>query len=233
MIGELTTALRAFGGDDSVRAVVIAARGPAFCAGADLTWMQRMAGFSIKQNEADAMALATMLHTLASLPKPTIARVHGAAFAGGMGLIAACDMAVASQNVEFCLSEVKLGLIAATISPYVVHAIGARTAHRYFLTAERCTAAEAYRIGLIQELVTDDELDATINQLLGHLIQASPEALASSKALLRAVIDHPIEPKLIADTARRIAHARASKDGKEGVRAYLAKRKPAWVPKDL
>ena len=230
MIAELTAAFRALDKAPDVRAVVLAGRGPAFCAGADLNWMKKMAGFSSEENQRDAMGLAGMLHVLHTLSKPTLARVHGPAFAGGMGLLAACDIAVASQDAEFCLSEVKLGLIPATISPYVLAAMGERAAQRYFLTAERFSAAEAYRIGLVQELTLPGELDARINEILGHLVTAGPASLAATKDLIRAVARRPLDSKLIADTATRIAKARASDEGKEGVRSFLEKRKPAWHP---
>jgi len=230
MIAEMTAAFRALGKDPEVRAVVLAGRGPAFCAGADLNWMKKMAGFSFAQNRRDALGMAEMLAAIHGLSKPTVARVHGPAFAGGMGLLSACDIAVASQEAEFCLSEVKLGLVPATISPYVLAAIGERAAHRYFLTAERFPAAEAYRIGLVQEIALSAELDTKVNEILGHLVQASPSAIADSKGLIGDVAGRPIDRKLIGDTATRIARARASADGKEGVRAFLEKRKPAWHP---
>jgi len=229
MIAELTQAFQAADADASLRAVVLAGHGPAFCAGADLNWMKKMSGYSQKENLADAMGLTAMLNTIYMMKKPTVARVHGAAFAGGMGLVAACDIAVAVQEAEFCLSEVKLGLIAATISPYVVAAIGERHARRYFLTAERFTAAEAFRIGLVHDLATMDELDASVNALLAHLLAASTNAIAASKELIRAVARAPIDRAMIADTAARIAAARTSVDGKEGVRSFLEKRKPAWA----
>jgi methylglutaconyl-CoA hydratase len=230
MIAELTAAFGALNQAPGVRAVVLAGRGPAFCAGADLNWMKKMAGFSFEENQRDAMGLAGMLHALHSLSKPTVARVHGPAFAGGMGLLAACDIAVASQDAEFCLSEVKLGLVPATISPYVLAAMGERAAQRYFLTAERFSAAEAYRIGLVQELTLAGELDAKINEILGQLVTAGPASLAATKDLIRAVARRPLEAKLIADTATRIAKARASDEGREGVRSFLEKRRPAWHP---
>ena len=230
MIAELTAAFRALDKDADTRAVVLAGHGPAFCAGADLNWMKKMAGYSFEENRLDAMGLAEMLHSLHMLSKPTIARVHGPAFAGGMGLLAACDMAVASQDAEFCLSEVKLGLVPATISPYVLAAMGERAAQRYFLTAERFSAAEAYRIGLVQEITLAAELDAKINEILGQLVQAGPASLAATKDLMRAVARRPLDVAVIADTAARIAEARASDEGKEGVRSFLEKRKPAWHP---
>lgn len=229
MIAELTQAFQAADADEDIRAVVLAGHGPAFCAGADLNWMKKMAGYSLKENQADAMGLVTMLNTIYMMKKPTVARVHGPAFAGGMGLVAACDIAIAAQEAEFCLSEVKLGLVAATISPYVVAAMGERHARRYFLTAERFTAAEAFRIGLVHDLATMEELDASVNALLAHLLSASPAAIASSKELIRTVARAPIDQAMIADTAVRIAAVRASADGKEGIRSFLEKRKPAWA----
>ena len=229
MIAELTQAFQAADADKSIRAVVLAGHGPAFCAGADLNWMKKMSGYTLRENQADAMSLAAMLNTIYMMKKPTVARIHGPAFAGGMGLVAACDIAIAAQEAEFCLSEVKLGLTAATISPYVVAAMGERHARRYFLSAERFSAAEAFRIGLVHDLATMEELDASVNTLLGHLLLASPAAIAASKELIRAVARAPIEQKLIADTAARIAAARASVDGKEGIRSFLEKRKPSWA----
>ena len=229
MIAELTQAFQAADADPAVRAVVLAGHGPAFCAGADLNWMKKMSGYSMEENRADAMGLATMLNTIYMMKKPTVARVHGAAFAGGMGLVAACDIAVASDGAEFCLSEVKLGLTAATISPYVVAAMGERCARRYFLTAERFSAAEAFRIGLVHDIVPAEQLDASVDALLGHLLAASPAAIAASKELIRSVAHGAIDADMIAGTAARIAAARASADGKEGIRAFLEKRKPAWT----
>jgi len=221
MIAELTTALKALEADAAIRAVVLA--------GADLNWMKRMSGYSFAQNHADAMGMATMLHTLYTLKKPTIARVHGAAFAGGVGLVAACDMAVAAYEAEFCLSEVKLGLIPATISPYVVRAMGERASRRYFLSAERFTAAEAYRVGLLSDIAPAAELDGRINELLEQLLLGGPGAQALSKDLIRAVAGTPLTADLVSDTASRIATARASVEGKEGVTAFLEKRAPAWI----
>jgi len=233
LIAEMTRALAALERDDAVRAVVLLGHGRSFCAGADLNWMKKMAGYGHAENLADATALATMLKTLNGLSKPTIARVHGAAYGGGVGLIACCDIAVAAQEATFSLSESKLGLIPATISPYVIEAIGARAARRYFLTAERFTAAEAYRIGLVHDIVIADALDERINELLGALVVAGPNAQAESKALIRAVAHRPIDDKVIADTAARIAKVRASPEGKEGVAAFLSRRSPAWVPAPL
>ncbi|MBK5105930.1 MAG: enoyl-CoA hydratase/isomerase family protein [Burkholderiales bacterium] len=229
MIAELTRAYQSADADPGVRAVVLAGRGPAFCAGADLNWMKKMSGYSMEENRADAMGLATMLNTIYMMKKPTVARVHGPAFAGGMGLVAASDIAVAADEAEFCLSEVKLGLTAATISPYVVAAMGERSARRYFLSAERFSAAEALRIGLVHDIVPATQLDASVDALLAHLLAASPAAIAASKELIRSVARGPIDQDMIAGTAARIAAARASDDGKEGIRSFLEKRKPSWT----
>lgn len=231
LIAELTTMLRALDADPGVRAVVIAGAGASFCAGADLNWMKQMAAFGPRQNLADARTLATMLAALYTLSKPTIARVHGAAFGGGAGLVACCDVAIGAQNATFAFSEARLGLIPAAISPYVVAAMGARAARRYFLTAERFPAIEAYRLGLLHEVTSVDELDARIGEVLGALLTAGPHAQTECKALLRAIVNRPLDARLVADTARRIARVRASAEGKEGVAAFLAKRKAAWVPR--
>jgi methylglutaconyl-CoA hydratase len=231
LIAELTAALRALDGDPGVRAVVLAGAGESFCAGADLKWMKKMAAFSQAQNLADANALAAMLATLDTLSKPTIARVHGAVFGGGVGLVACCDIAIGTQDAVFAFSEARLGLIPATISPYVVEAIGVRAARRYFLTAERFAAAEAYRLGLLHDLALPDELDARVNELLGTLLTAGPRAQAECKALLRAIANRPVDAGMIADTAQRIARVRSAPEAREGVAAFLAKRKAAWVPR--
>lgn len=228
-IAELTQAFRQLGEDAGLRAIVLAARGPAFCAGADLGWMKRMATFSEEENRADAMRLATMLKTIDTCPKPVIARVHGGAYAGGVGLVAACDIAVAAIGTEFCLSETRLGLIPATIGPYVVRAMGARSARRFFLTAEKFDAAEAFRIGLVHDLAPPEELDVTVNAMLGALMQTSAHAVAESKQLVRDLDGQPISDTLIADTAERIAKIRTSEDGREGLRAFLDKSKARWV----
>jgi len=229
LIAALTKMLKKLDADDSVRAVVLMGAGPAFCAGADLNWMKRMAGYTLQQNYADAKALAEMLKTLDRLSKPTIARVHGPAFAGGVGLVAACDIAVGSVDAEFALTEAKLGLSPATISPYVIRAMGERMAHRYFLTAEKFTAAEAYRIGLLSELCLPGELDNKINELLGHIVSGGKSALAEIKGLIRAVSRGTIDDPMIDDTAKRIAAIRVSKEGREGIASFLGKRKPVWV----
>lgn len=231
LIAELTQILHSLGADDAVRAVVLMGAGASFCAGADLQWMKKMASFSKAQNLADAKALAAMLATLNQLPKPTVARVHGAAFGGGVGLVACCDIAIGAQDAVFALSESTLGLIPATISPYVIEAVGARAARRYFLSGERFPAAEAFRLGLLHDLAQASELDDRINELLGFLVTAGPRAQAECKALIRAVAHRPIGAAVIADTAVRIAKVRASDEAKEGVAAFLGKRSAAWVPR--
>ena len=228
-IAELTETFRTLGASPDVRAIVLAAEGPAFCAGADLDWMRRMAQYSHEENRADAMKLAAMLRTIHECPKPVIARIHGSAFAGGVGLVAACDIAIASLNSEFCLTETKLGLLPATIAPYVIRAMGASQARRYFLTAEKFDASEAFRIGLVHNIVPLEELDTTINELLGTLMLTSAEAVAEAKRLVRDVAFHPIDDALVADTAERIALIRQSADGREGIASFLEKRKPRWV----
>jgi len=228
-IAELTDTFRTLGADPGLRAIVLAGEGPAFCAGADLDWMRRMSQYSRDENLVDATKLATMLRTIYECPKPVIARVHGAAFAGGVGLVAACDIAVASRTAEFCLTETRLGLIPATIAPYVIRAMGAGNARRYFLTAEKFDAGEAVRMGLVQSVVAPEQIDATINELLAALMLTSAEAVTEAKRLVRDLAFRPIDDALVADTAERIAAIRQSSDGREGITAFLEKRKPRWV----
>jgi methylglutaconyl-CoA hydratase len=232
LILQLTKVLREIEEDPAVRAVVLAGNGPAFCAGADLNWMKRMAGYGYEQNLADAQALADMLAALDRMPKPTIARVHGPAFAGGTGLVAACDIAVGTPEAKFCFSEAKLGLSPATISPHVLRAIGERAARRYFLTAEVFDAEEARRIGLLTLLVENTSIDETVERLLTHLVAGGPEALKEIKLLVRAVAGRPVDDALAADTARRIAEIRVSAEGREGIASFLEKRKPSWTAKN-
>jgi len=233
VIAELTAAFGELGADDAVRVVVLAGNGASFCAGADLNWMKKMAGYDTAQNRADAAGLAQMLRAVDECPKPTVARVHGAAYGGGVGLVACCDIAIAAIEATFSLSESKLGLIPATISPYVIEAVGARQARRYFLTAERFEAAEAYRIGLVHDLVPLTQLDDRVNEILSPLLIAGPAAQRECKALIRRVAGNAIEPGLVADTVERITRVRASAEGKEGVAAFLGKRPAAWVPEEL
>jgi len=229
VIAELKNAFLAVAQDPAVRCVVLAAEGPAFCAGADLNWMRRMADYTRNENLADAGELAAMLCAIYECPKPTIARVQGDVYAGGMGLVAACDMAVSVDTANYCLSEVKLGLIPATISPYVIRAMGARAAHRYFLTAERFGAPEAHRIGLVHEVVNADALDAKVAELTHALVSASPNAVRACKKLVQDVADREINDALVAHTVAGIADIRASSEGKEGVQSFLQKRKPNWL----
>jgi methylglutaconyl-CoA hydratase len=228
-IAELTRAFQALDANASVRAVVLAARGPAFCAGADLNWMKKMAAYSREENLADAAGLAAMLRAIHDCGKPVVARVQGDCYAGGMGLATACDIVVAADAAHFCLSEVKLGLIPATISPYVIRAMGAQAARRYFITAERFSAAAAQRMGLVHECVLADALDETVGMLLKSLLTASPDAVTAAKRLVNDVAGHPLTDALVQDTVERIADIRASEQGREGVRSFLEKRKPSWL----
>jgi len=228
-IAELALAFDELGRNELVRAIVLAANGPAFCAGADLNWMKKMAGYSHDENLADASRLADMLRTIYLCPKPTIAKVQGDCYAGGMGLVAACDIVVAADSVNFCLSEVKLGLIPATISPYVIKAMGEQAARRYFITAERFDAAAALRMGFAHEVVAMENLDTTVAGLLKSLVSNSPHAVVEAKKLVREVVGVPVTDALLRDTAERIAAIRASSEGREGVASFLEKRKPNWL----
>ena len=228
VIGELTRAFEDVKDDKGIRVMILAGNGPAFCAGADLNWMKRMAGYGYDENLADARALAEMLAALDRLPKPTIARVHGPVFAGGTGLVAACDIAVGTPEAKFCLSEAKLGLSPATISPYVMRAMGERTARRYFLTAEVFDAQEALRIGMLSQLVPAERLDAAIDEILKHLLAGGPQAHGSIKTLIRSVAGRRPDDALVAETAQRIAEIRGSPEGREGIAAFLEKRKASW-----
>ena len=230
LIAVLTRAYEEAGHDPAVRAVLLKANGKSFCAGGDLNWMRRMADYSQEQNKADAMGLAGLMRAVDRCPKPTLARVHASAFAGAIGLIAASDIAVAVPEAEFAVTEVRIGLIPAVIGPYLVRAMGARQARRYFLTAERFSAMTALSLGLVHEVVPADALDDAIAAHLKALRGASPAALAATKALIAAV-DRPLDDAVIEDTATRIAAQRASADGKEGVSAFLEKRKPVWGTK--
>jgi methylglutaconyl-CoA hydratase len=229
-IADLAMAFDEAGQDAGVRAIVLAANGPAFCAGADLSWMKKMAACAADDaaNVADAMRLADMLRTIYFSPKPVVAKVQGDCHGGGVGLVAACDIAVAGEGVHFALSEVKLGLIPAAISPYVVKAIGDRAARRYVVTAERFDAHEARRLGLVHEVVAPDALDATVAALVGALVANGPNAVREAKKLVRDIDGLPIDDVLLADTAGRIAAVRASPEGREGVAAFLEKRRPSW-----
>ena len=229
MILEITQAFRQLGALDDVRCIVLAAKGSAFCAGADLNWMRSMADYTHAQNLEDAGRLATMMRTVYECPKPTIARIQGDVYAGGTGLVAACDIAVAVDTAGLCLSEVKLGLLPSTISPYVIRAMGTRAAHRYFLTAERFSALEALRIGFVHEVVTVGELDSKVAELAHALVNAGPEAVRACKKLLQDVAGHDITPALVELTVQSIANVRVSTEGREGLQSFLNKRKPNWL----
>ncbi len=229
LIAELTAACVALDDDADVRVVVLAGRGKSFSAGADLNWMKRAANNGIDDNLNDARALARMLRTLAEMKKPTIARVQGAALGGGMGLASACDVAVASTKAVFATSEVKFGIIPSAISPYVLRAIGARQATRYFQSAERIDAARAREIGLVHETVEPEQLDAKVQEIANALLQGGPCAQAAAKDLIRAVDGQQVNDTLVEETAHRIAHLRATPEAREGISAFLEKRSPNWV----
>lgn len=229
LIAELHQAFLLLGDDGTVRSVVLAGRGKSFSAGADLGWMKRAATYTEEENLRDAQALADMLRVLAQCPKPTIARIQGAAFGGGVGLTTACDIAIASTEAVFCMSEVKFGITPATVSPYVVRAMGARHALRYFQTAERINAERALAIGLVHEVVTPDQLDASVAAMTEVLRQGGPRAQTEAKDLVRYVEHQDIDDTVLAETARRIATLRASDEAREGLGAFLEKRAPAWL----
>jgi methylglutaconyl-CoA hydratase len=228
MIAEVTSAFTALNTRDDVRAVVLAANGKAFCAGADLNWMKKMAGYSDDENRADAMLLANMLSSVYRCNKPVIARVNGDAYAGGMGLIAACDIVVAVQSARFCLSEARLGLIPATIAPYVIRALGEQASRRYFVTAEAFDCATALRLGFVCEAVEAGQLDAAVAQIADTLCANGPQAVRACKQLVQDIAGHELNDAMIEDTAARIARTRAGAEGREGVASFLEKRTPGW-----
>jgi methylglutaconyl-CoA hydratase len=228
VIAELTATFTALGSDPSLRAIVLGGHGKAFCAGADLSWMRAMADYSWEQNRADAQALADMLWTIYRCPVPVVGRVQGDCYAGGVGLAAVCDVLVASEAAAFCLSEAKLGLLPGTISPYVARALGEQASRRYFVTAERFSAAQAHALGFVHELCSPDALDAKVEEIVAALCANGPMASRACKQLVQDVAGMPIDEALRADTARRIADIRASDEGREGVQAFLGKRKPGW-----
>jgi len=229
-IAALAATFGTLGADLALRAIVLGGHGPVFCAGADLEWMRRMAGYSWEENRADAQALADMLWILYRCPVPVIGRIHGDCYAGGMGLAAVCDVLVAADTASFCLSEARLGLLPATVSPYVVRALGEQACKRYFLTAERLSAARAHELGFVHEVCASADIDARIDDLVGQLLQNGPLATRACKALVQDVAGQPITEALRADTARRIADMRSGDEGREGVAAFLARRAPAWRP---
>ena len=229
LIDETTDAVRCAIDDEAVRAIVLSGRGSAFCAGADLAWMASGRTMSPAESPEDSMRLARLLRLLHDSPKPTVARVQGPAFAGGMGLVAACDVSVASTEARFCLSEVKLGLIPAMISPYVIRAMGQQQARRWFVTGEVFDAAEAWRIGFVHELVPPDRLDEAVNGIVGHLLAGGPQALGACKQLVQDIAGRPIDDTIGLDTAARIARVRATDEAQEGIAAFFDKRRPAWA----
>lgn len=227
-IAELTRVFAELSLDTGLRAIVLGGHGKAFCAGADLSWMRAMAGYSWEQNQADAARLAQMLWTIYRCPVPVVGRIHGDCYAGGVGLAAVCDVLVAAEGVSFCLSEARLGLLPATIAPYVVKALGEQAARRYFTTAERFDAAQAKALGLVHEVVAADTLDAKVAEIVAALAANGPAAVRACKRLVQDVAGRPIDAALREDTARRIADIRSSTEGREGVQAFLDKREPAW-----
>ena len=229
VIAELTQAFTTLSADATLRAVVLGGHGKAFCAGADLAWMRAMADYSWEQNRADAQSLADMLWAIYRCPVPVVGRIHGDCYAGGVGLAAICDILVASDAATFCLSEARLGLLPATISPYVVRAMGEQAARRYFVSAERFGAGEAKALGFVHELCTPDTLDAKVAEIVAALVANGPMAVRACKKLVQDVAGRPIDAALRDDTARRIADVRASDEGKEGVQSFLQKRKPGWL----
>jgi methylglutaconyl-CoA hydratase len=228
VIAELTAAFTTLGADPQLRAIVLGGHGKAFCAGADLSWMRAMAGYDWERNRADAQALADMLWTVYSCPLPVVGRIHGDCYAGGVGLAAVCDVLVAADSMQFCLSEARLGLLPATIGPYVVRALGVQASRRYFATAEPFSATRAHALGFVHEVVSADALDATVNGLVATLVANGPAAVKACKRLVQDLADAPLTADLRAETARRIADIRASPEGKEGVQSFLDKRAPSW-----
>ena len=228
VITELAETFTRLGQDPGVRAIVLGGHGKAFCAGADLNWMKSMAGFGWEDNRADATRLAEMLWAIYSCPLPVVGRLHGDCYAGGMGLAACCDVLVAADGMHFCLSEARLGLLPATISPYVMRAMGQQAARRYFITAERFSAAQAREMGFVHELVAPDALDPKVDEIVALLVANGPAAVKACKRLVQDFAGREITQDLRAETARRIADIRASDEGREGVQAFLNKREPAW-----
>lgn len=229
VIAELMQAFGELGAEPHLRCITLAGRGKAFCAGADLNWMKAMAGYDWEGNRADAQALADMLHTLYTCPVPIVGRVHGDCYAGGVGLAAVCDVLVAAQGVQFCLSEARLGLLPATIGPYVLKAMGEQASRRYFITAERFSAEEAHRLGFVHECVPAEALDSRVQDLVQALVNNGPAAVKACKQLVQDVAGRPISGELRADTARRIADIRVSDEGKAGIRSFLDKTTPPWL----
>ena len=229
VIKELADTFTTLGADTQLRAIVLSGRGKAFCAGADLGWMRQMAGFDWERNRTDAQALAAMLWAVYRCPVPVVGRVHGDCYAGGVGLAAVCDVLVAADGVNFCLSEARLGLLPGTISPYVIRALGEQASRRYFVTAERFSAARAAALGFVHEVVAPEALDAKVDEIVATLVANGPMALRACKTLVQDMAGRPIDAALRDETARRIADIRASDEGREGVQSFLNKRTPGWV----
>ncbi len=229
VIAELTQIFAQLARDAQLRVVLLSGRGKAFCAGADLNWMRAMADYSWDQNREDAQRLADMLWTLDQCPVPVVGRIQGDCYAGGLGLAAICDVLVASRHATFCLSEARLGLLPATISPYVVRALGVQASRRYFVTAERFSAAQAQALGLVHELCEPEALDAQVAEIVAALVANGPAAVKACKQLVRDVAGQPLTEALRGETARRIADIRASSEGKEGLQSFLGKRPPNWL----
>ena len=229
VIVELTSTLKTVAVNNDVRVMVLKANGKNFCAGADLDWMKRMADYSHEENLRDANVLAEMLHTLNFLPMPTIAQVQGAAMGGGAGLVCCCDIAIAGSNAKFAFSEAKLGLIPATISPYVIRSIGSQAARRYFLTAEQFNATRAQELGMVSEVFAEEKLDEKVQELVSTILHNSSDAVRAAKQIIFDMEGKPITQELMQDTSERIANIRASEEGKEGLSAFLEKRKPSWI----
>lgn len=229
VIVELTGTFRALGAEPDLRAIVLGGHGKAFCAGADLNWMRSMADYDWARNHADASALAEMLWTIYQCPLPVVGRIHADCYAGGVGLAAVCDVLVAADSASFCLSEARLGLLPGTIAPYVIKAMGEQAARRYFISAERFSAARAAELGFVHECVAADQLDAKVGEIVAALVANGPAAVKACKRLVQDLAGQPITPELRSDTARRIADIRASDEGKEGVQSFLNKRAPDWI----
>ena len=228
VIAELTATFTQFATDPELRAIVLGGHGKAFCAGADLGWMRTMADYGWDENRADAQGLADMLWALYRCPVPIVGRVHGDCYAGGVGLAALCDVLVAAEGMHFCLSEARLGLMPATIAPYVIRALGEQASRRYFTTAERFDGATAKALGFVHELVAPEALDAKVDEIVATLVGNGPAALRACKRLVQDFAGRPVDDALRADSVRRIAGIRASVEGKEGLQSFLGKRAPAW-----
>ena len=229
VIADLAESFATLGADTSLRCIVLGGHGKAFCAGADLGWMREMAGYDWERNRSDAQALAEMLWAIYRCPVPVVGRIHGDCYAGGVGLAAVCDVLVAAEAANFCLSEARLGLLPATISPYVIRAMGEQASRRYFVTAERFSAAQAHVMGMVHEVCSADALDAKVDEIVATIVANGPMAARACKRLVQDVAGLPVDAALRGETARRIADIRASAEGREGVASFLNKRKPAWL----